>query len=240
LKGGNDVSEKQEPKRELVTSTGKVLHLRPVSNRSLAEAVADVEREFEAEKKPVAPPQYEVPLAGGGTKKYWHDETSIKTASEEERAAWAEHQECVKQLQTEQNERTLAIAIWEGVEEEPTEEWLKYMGWRGSAMPDNEFDLKVRYITYEFLRTPGDYAAFSSATMLLSAGMEVDQAAIDAAMGSFRDSVRRQAGPLLEELAKRLAIRRSRKLDVQSRVPEGEGGAEPGDGDESVREDEPG
>lgn len=223
------------PNREFVTSTGKVVHLQPVANRLFTDAQADVEREFVEAGKPIEPPKYEVPLAGGGTKEWYHDDDSIKTATDEEKEAWKAHRECLGELQTEQNERTIVIAIVEGVLDEPTDDWLARMEYYGTKLPDNPYDLKVRYVTYELLRTPEDMASFSAAVMLLSAGMEVDQAAIEAAMESFRDSVRGAAGPLLESLAETLAGRREAELELQPGVPEGESGAEPGDGDEQVR-----
>lgn len=218
----------KEPNREFVTSTGKVIHLQPVANRLFTDAQATVEREFVDAEKPVEPPKYEVPLAGGGTKEWYHDETSIKTATDEEKEAWKAHQECLDELKTEQNERTIVMAIVEGVLDEPTDEWKARMEYYGTKLPDNPYDLKVRFVTYELLRTPEDMASFSAAVMLLSAGMEVDQAAIEAAMASFRHSVRGAAGPLLESLAKTLAGRGEAELELQPGVPEGTSGGEPG------------
>lgn len=230
--------KRKEPNREFVTSSGKVIHLRPVAKRSLRDAETDVEREFEAREEPIEPPKYEVPLAGGGTKEWYHDEVSIKTATDEEKEAWAKHQECLARLKLEQSERVLAVGIIEGVEEEPTKEWKHYMAWRKATLPKNPYDLKVRYVTYEFLRTQEDIIGFTSAMMLMSAGMEVDEAAIDAAMGYFRDSLRRHSGPAFEKFAEALAGRGEGELDVQSGVPEGAGGGESGQVDDGIRPDE--
>ena len=41
----------EEPNREFLTSTGKVIHLQPVANRLFTDAQADVEREFADAKK---------------------------------------------------------------------------------------------------------------------------------------------------------------------------------------------
>jgi len=228
----------EEPNREFVTSTGKIIHLQPVAHRLFTDTEAEVEREFVEAKKPVEPPKYEVPLAGGGTKEWYHDEVSIKTATDEEKEAWIAHQKCLEELKAEQNERGTVVAIIEGVLEEPPDEWRARMEYYKVQLPENPFDLKVRYVIYEFLRTPADTAAFSAATMLLCAGMEVDQTAIDAALASFRDSVRGRAGPLLEKLAEALAKRRGGKLDLQPELPEGEGGAESEQADDGIREDE--
>ena len=237
---------KEEPNREFVTSTGKVIHLQPVAHRLFTDTEAEVEQEFVAKGKPVEPPKYEVPLAGGGSKSWYFDEETIAsrtkdgTLTDEEREAWAAHQECLKSLKAKQNERGTVMAIIEGVLDEPTEDWLARMKFYGTKLPENPFDLKVRFVTYELLRTPADMAAFSAATMLLCAGMEVDQAAIDAALESFRDSVRGRIGPLLEQLAQTLARRREGELDVQPDVPEGAGGGESGQVDDGVRSDEQG
>jgi len=230
----------EEPNREFVTSTGKVIHLQPVAHRLFTDTDAEVEREFIEKGKPVEPPKYEVPLAGGGSKSFYHDEESIKTATDEEKEAWTAHQECLKSLKAEQNERGTIVAIVEGVLDKPTDEWLARMKFYGTKLPDDPYDLKVRYVTYEFLRTPADMAAFSAATMLLCAGMEVDQTAIEAALESFRDSVRGGVGPLLAKLAQTLARRREGELDVQPGVPEGAGGGESGQVDDGVRSDEQG
>lgn len=237
---------KEEPNREFVTSTGKVIHLQPVAMRLFTDTDAEVEREFVKVGKPVEPPKYEVPLGGGGTKSWYFDKETIAsrtkdgTLTDEEKEAWAAHQECLKSLKAEQNERGTIVAIIEGVMDEPTEDWLARMKFYGMKLPENPYDLKVRYVTYEFLRTPTDMAAFSSATMLLCAGMEVDQTAIEAALESFRDSVRGRVGPLLEQLAQTLARRREGELDVQSGVPEGPGGGESGQVDDGIRSDEQG
>ena len=231
-------SKKQEPKREFVTSSGQTIHLRPVAERSLREAESDVEREFEEAKKPVAPPQYAVPLAGGEEELFYHDDKSIKTATDEEKVAWGEHLACLVELREEQNERKLAVSIVEGVEDEPDEAFLKYLAWRKSEVPDNPYDLKVRFVTYMLLRTPEDILEFSAITTLLSHGLEVDEAAIDAALESFRDSIRGQAGPFFEKLTETLARGAGGDLDVQPAVPEGAGGAKPGEGDDGVRPDE--
>ena len=228
----------EEAKREFVTSTGKVIHLQPVANRLFTDTQADVEQEFVKEGKPVEPPKYNVPLAGGGTKEYYHDDVSIKTATDEEKEAWKAHQECLEELKTEQNERTIVVAIVEGVLNEPTDEWLARMEYYKVELPDNPYDLKVRYVTYELLRTPEDMASFSAAVMLLSAGMEVNQAAIEAAMESFRDSIRGAARPLLESLAKTLAERGEAELELQSELPEGAGSGEAEQVDDGVRPDE--
>ena len=232
----------KEPKREFTTSTDMVVHLRPVANRLFTDTEAEVEQEFIKKGRPVEPPKYEVPIIGGGSKSWYFDQETIDsrtedgTLTDEEREAWAKHQECLEELATEQNERMFVASIVEGVLDEPTEEWFARMKFYGTKLPENPYDVKVRYVTYELLRTPEDMAAFSAATMLLSGGMEVDEAAIEAAMASFRDSIRGKVGPLLESLAAKLAERGGGELDVQSGVPEGEGGAEPGDGDDGVRE----
>ena len=233
----------EEPKREFVTSTGKVIRLQPVASRLFTDAEAAVEREFLEAEKPIEPPKYEVPTTGGGSKSFYFDEETIKsrtekgTLTDEEKEAWAAHLECLVELKAAQDERGTVVAIIEGVLEEPTDEWRERMEYYKVELPENPFDLKVRYVLREFLRTPMDTALFSAALMLLSAGMEVDQVAIDAAMESFRDSIRGRVRPILDKLAEAIA-KRGAKLDLQSDVPEGEGGGEPGQVDDGVRPDE--
>lgn len=234
----------KEPKREFTTSTGKVIHLQPVANRLFTDTQAEVEQEFVKNGKPVEPPQYEVPTIDGSSQSYYFDQETIDqrtekgTLTDEEKEAWAAHLECLKELATEQNERTIVVAIIEGVLDEPTDEWKARMKFYGIELPDDPYDLKARYVTYELLRTPEDKTTFSTAIMLLSAGMEVDQVAIEAAMASFRDSIRGAQGPLLESLAQTLARRREGDLDVQPGIPEGEGGGELGQVDNGIRADE--
>lgn len=226
---------RKEQKREFATSTGKAVHLQPVASRLFTDAEATVEREFEDAGEPLEPPKYAIPVAGGGEMYRYHDEESIKTATDEEKEAWAEHLECLKRLETEQNERRTVVAIIEGIVDEPTDEWLARMAFYKVKLPDNPYDLKVRYVTYELLRTPADMALFSAAVMLLAAGMEVDQSAIDAALESFRDSIRRRVGPLLDKLAE--AIAKRSELDLQSGVPEGASGGESEEVDDGIRAD---
>lgn len=229
---------KKEPKRDFVTSTGKVIHLQPVASRLFSDAEVTVEREFETAGESVEPPKYAIPVAGGGEMYRYHDEVSIKTATDEEKEAWIKHLDCLKRLETEQNERRTVVAIIEGIVNEPTDEWLARMAYYKVKLPDDPYDLKVRYVTYELLRTPADMALFSAAVMLLAAGMEVDQTAIDAALESFRDSIRRRVGPLLDKLAE--AIAKRSELDLQSGVPEGPSSREPDQDDDGVRADEQG
>ena len=228
----------KEPKREFTTSTGKVVHLQAVAQRLLTDIDVEVEREFTEKGKPVEPPKYDAPTIGGGSKSFYHDEESIKTATDEEKQLWVEHKKCLSELEDEQGERKLGMFIIEGVLEEPTDEWLARMKHYKMKLPKDPFDLKVRYVTYDLLRTPEDLAIFASAIMLLSAGMEVDEAAIEAAMGSFRDSIRGKIGPLLVKFAEQLVERGGGKLDLQPGVPEGEGGGESGQVDDGVRPDE--
>jgi len=142
--------------------------------------------------KPVKP-TYTVTLAGGAKQIYEYDEKSIEDVAtpQEDKEKWAEYKKQLELMQTEVNEKTTAYLFYDGIECEISDEWLEMQSWLGIEVPDNKFDVKVRYITTYLLKTPEQIKGAIAEIMRLSI-KGVDQSAVKAAEGTFSSLVQNQ------------------------------------------------
>ena len=131
-------------------------------------------------------PTYTVTLAGGGKQIFEYDEQSIqdKATPKTDVEKWEAYQLNFNAMQAEANEKTTAYMFFAGVDCEVSEDWKSLQEWLGIALPDNPFDLKVRYITTELLKTPYDIKNAIAEIMKLS-GKGVDTSAVKAAESMF-------------------------------------------------------
>lgn len=218
----------EEPARAVTVSCGKELHLVPVSRLAMEDARATVRKEYEDRGEQLEPPTYTVPLSGGGDKEYRHDEKSIvedPDVTDEDRAKWEAYLTTASRLEVDENEAVLAVLIEDGVEEEPTEEWLARMKRRRAKLPETAWDLKVFYVMREFLRTAVDVQLFTTSMMVLAEGMGVDEAALDSVSELFRREIRKHTGPIFEQFAASLGEGgQTGDLVAQPGLPGDEGG----------------
>lgn len=143
-------------------------------------------KESVAERYNLVKPTYTVSLAGGGKQVFDYDEESINDAKtpQADKNKWNEYELAFEAMQAEMNEKAMAYVFCEGVECEIDSEWLELQEWLGIELPKNKFDLKVRYVTTELLRTPQEIRSAMLEIMRISV-KGVDDSAIKAAEGSF-------------------------------------------------------
>jgi hypothetical protein len=131
-------------------------------------------------------PTYTVDLPNGGKQVYDYDEESIadNATPQADKEMWAEYHNQYNLMQNEVNEKTSAYLFYAGIDCEISDEWQEEQKWLEIELPKNKFDLKVRYITTELLRTPEQIKIAIAEIMKLSI-KGVDQSAIKAAEGTF-------------------------------------------------------
>jgi len=142
------------------------------------------------EKYHLVKPVYVVTLPGGSKQLYEYDAESIKDSKTppEDLEKWAAYQIGYAAMQAEINEKTTAYLFYNGVECEISEDWLSEQEWLGITLPTNKFDLKVRYVTTELLKTPYDIKNAIAEIMKLSL-KGVDSSAVKAAENMFSGSL---------------------------------------------------
>jgi len=142
------------------------------------------------EKYSLVKPTYAVSLPDGGKQIYEYDETSIKDAQtpKEDLEKWETYQTQFNLMQAETNEKTTAYMFYSGIDCEVDPEWTEQQEWLGVKLPTNKFDLKVRYITTELLKTPFDIKAAIVEIMKLSS-KGIDKSAVKAAESMFSGSL---------------------------------------------------
>ena len=135
-------------------------------------------------------PTYKVAIAGGGEQTFEYDADSITdtTVSDEDKNAWKTYQANLNEMRIEANEKVSAYVYCVGIECEISDEWRAMQSWLGIELPTNEFDLKVRYITTELLKTPFDMKEAMAEIMKLSL-QGVDSKAVAAAEKSFQSTL---------------------------------------------------
>lgn len=131
-------------------------------------------------------PSYEIKLAGGGLEKHPYDAKSILDdgTTDEDKKAWKQYQEQLKLQQVELNEKLTAYMFYEGIDCEVSEEWKAKQEWLGFDLPENQFDLKVQYVSTELLKTPLQIKDATAKIMQISM-KGVDESAIKAAEATF-------------------------------------------------------
>lgn len=168
---------------EITTVDGLVVNLRPVSRLMVQRIGQAVEREFRERGEPLDPPRYTVQSVSG-PEEHEHDAESIKdpATSEEDRAAWAAHQDAQARLAAEMRERTTKYLLLEGIRDaEPSEAWLEMQRRYGVPVADDPQERRLDYILSEVLRTPADVIEATIAlTKLSMTGMEEEIAAAEA------------------------------------------------------------
>ena len=157
--------------------------LKPVSLIQLNKIAQSVKDKYN-----LSVPKYKVEVAGGSIQEYEYDEESIadKKTPQEDIDKWNEYKSKLEEMNSEINEKTSAYMIYKGIEfNEIPNEWIEEQEWLGVDLPDNKFDLKVRYVFSEILITAIDIKdAILKITKLSTKG--VDESAVKAAEESFQ------------------------------------------------------
>lgn len=159
-----------------------------VSVIQLQKIVESVKEKYKLDR-----PTYTANLAGGGKQVYAYDDASIEDSAtpQADKDKWLEYKTQEALMQAEANEKTSAYLFYDGIDCEVDTEWVEKQEWLGLELPKSKFDLKVRYITTELLKTPEDIRGAILEIMKLSV-KGVDQSAVKAAEGTFPDSIKKQ------------------------------------------------
>jgi hypothetical protein len=181
----------------IITTGGRKVELQPVAQRDIEKVVAVVEREFKARGEPLEPPWYysiEPDEKGeGGEKVFWDTASVAKDGNEEEKAAWAKHQEATNRLAKAREERATEIMLLKGIKNEedkrPTPEWIKEQQYWGIELPSEPRKLALEYIQSEVLKTPFDLINATKKVVLLNLNGVVKDEEIAAVEATFQDAL---------------------------------------------------
>lgn len=144
-----------------------------------------------AEKKakelfPATLPTYEVPLMGGGTQTFAHDEKSLETDAD--RAVWRAYQDATAAQTAHVNNAMMRFYILEGTDVQlpAVAAWQARQEFYGVEIPDNEIEKLYHYITTHLLSAPEEIFDLVAKIMEASG---IAQETLDAARVSFRGVV---------------------------------------------------
>ena len=159
----------------------KDVKFKPISIIQVQKISNSIEKKYDIEK-----PSYDMQLPGGDVQTVEYDEESIKDRNTppEDVEKWHEYQEQLNKMQNEVNEKTIAYALYKGVECEIDPEWIEEQKWLEIELPESDRDLKVQYIMTEILTTAFDIRKALVEIMKLSA-KGADPSAIKAAEDTF-------------------------------------------------------
>ena len=158
---------------------------KPVSLIQLNEIELAVKQKYD-----LTVPTYIITLPNDETQEFKHTVDSIQDAKTTtlEKEQWEKYQENLTAYNEEVGEKRTAYMLYEGIDCEPTDEWKDKQKWLGIQLPDNQFDLKVRFVRTELLKTPQEWqSAFIQIMQLSSKG--ADSAKIKAAENMFSGSL---------------------------------------------------
>lgn len=181
----------------IITTGGRRVEMQPVAQRDIEKAVAVVDREFKAKEEPVDPPWYwsvEPDENGeGGEKVFWDAASVAKDGTEEEKAAWAKHQDTTNRLAKAREARATEIMLLKGIKNEadkmPTPEWVKEQEYWGIELPTDPRKLALEYIQSEVLKTPFDIINATKKVVLLNLNGVVKDEEIAAVEATFQDAL---------------------------------------------------
>lgn len=174
------------------TAAGVEVEYEPISPIVLQESEAGLEAEYRGAGEPLDPPTYTTQLAGGGEQTFPHDETTLVT--DEDKAAWAAYKTANAKLAAEQAQLRVDLVLSAlKISLPPDGAWEKnYKKWHIKVPQDPDEKLNF-YILREILKTPADI--FEAMTQVIGASMRgtVSEAAITAAMATFRGDIQKAA-----------------------------------------------
>jgi hypothetical protein len=172
-----------------VTSRGYELKIRSISPFLLDEIKASV---------PEPPkPTYKTKLVGGGEQEHYHDLTTLET--DEDREQWAEYLRAKSAADALRSEKISMVMFEEGIinwdELQPTPEWEAKRRSRGLDIPSDGSERQIKYLETEIFGSMADVFQFQ--TLLMKAGGDVPEEAIQQIEASFRSLLQRAASGYL-------------------------------------------
>lgn len=224
----------------IITTAGRKVEFQPVAQRDIERAVAVVEREFKQRSEPLEAPWYysiEPDADGnGGEKVFWDAASVAKDGSQEEKEAWAKHQDAVNRLNMARDLRATEVMLLRGIKNEvdkhPTPEWIKEQEYWGIELPNDPRKLQLEYIDSEILITPIDKIAATKKVALLNLNGVATEEDIASVEATFQDAMAEAARTFITQNLNGLTARNGKSgtvevgsVDVQPREEEHEGSA---------------
>lgn len=179
----------------ITTAGGRRVELQPVPVRFVEKQKALVKKKFEEAGEPLSPPWYYSvepgPDGTGGEKIYWTAADVAKDGNEEEKRAWAKHQDALNRLKVAQDLREQEVMLLRGIKNEqdktPTPEWVKEQEQWGVELPTDPQQLALEYIQDQVLETVGDLVQALGKIMTINLqGLKTNEE-VDAFEATFRD-----------------------------------------------------
>lgn len=224
----------------IITTAGRRVEFQPVAQRDIERAVAVIEREFKSNSEPLDVPWYysiEPDENGnGGEKVFWDAASVAKDGSQEEKEAWAKHQDAINRLNMAKDLRATEIMLLRGIKNEvdkhPTPEWIKEQEYWGIELPDDPRKLQLEYIGSEILITPIDKIAATKKVALLNLNGVASEEDIASVEATFQDAMAEAASVFISQNLSGLTARNGKSgtvevgsVDILSREEEHESGA---------------
>lgn len=180
-------------KLSFFTTAGLEVEYEPASAVEIEMSEAALKQEYLDRGEPLAVPTYTVELAGTkSTQTFEHDETTLKT--DEDREMWAKHVDALSRYTIELNElRTEIVLDCIKVELPEDTKWMDRQKRHHVKLPTDPYELRHHYIRTQVLRSVEDIYLAMQKVIVASLSGSVDEAAIEASLKTFRDTIQ-QAG----------------------------------------------
>lgn len=199
----------------IITTAGRKVEFQPVAQRDIERAVAAIEREFKQRGEPLEAPWYysiEPDENGnGGEKVFWDAASVAKDGTQEEKEAWAKHQDAVNRLAFTKDLRATEIMLLKGIKNEadkhPTPEWIKEQEYWGIELPSDPRKLQLEYIDSEILITPIDKIMATKKVALLNLNGVASEEDIASVEATFQDAMAEAARTFISQNLTGLAPR---------------------------------
>lgn len=135
-----------------INSLGRVVYCNPLPHDQLSKVENEVEKSYRSRGEPLDPPTYSFQAEGGGQVTVVHDEATIldPKTSEEDKAAWAKHQDALRRFVAERDDRSLRYLCIRGVKVDVTgsefKDWLEEERFITGTVPESEFEQRYQFI----------------------------------------------------------------------------------------------
>lgn len=134
--------------------------------------------------RPLTPPTYEVETVGGGKETHEYDAEALKTAPDEDKAAYAEFLASVAAFNEELRDRTLRIVFTYGIVTRAAgDEWAARQRKLFVPVPEDADERHIHWVQTEVLTSPAEAFELMNAVMKLSG---VPEEALQAATAAFQ------------------------------------------------------
>lgn len=193
-------------KLSFFTTAGVEVEYTPASAVEIEMSEAALRKEYIERGEPLNVPTYTVQLAGSTpenplTQTFEHDATTLQ--SDEDKAAWKAHLDALSRFDNELNElRTQIVIDCLKIELPEDTRWMSKQKRHHIELPTDEYELLHHYIRTEVLRSVEDIYLAMQKVIVASLSGSVDEAAIEASLKTFRNTLQQAGEQAVEVLGK--------------------------------------